>query len=376
MGEVALRTQSSDFELLSQYDDIDIGDIIIGNRYRKDMGDIEGLAASISDIGILQPVVVTNENKLVDGGRRIAAFRSLGWLRIPARRVNIVSILKGEHDANAYAKPWTPSEQVAIADAMVAEMEERRGRPGNIPDNYPELRGRETRSVAAEKAGFGSDFTYRQARTVVQKGVPELVEAMDRGDVSISAAATIAKQPVEVQREHIAANDNKSSRLASYSGDNEWYTPARYVEMAREVLGQIDVDPASNDYAQRTVRAASFYTAETNGLDKEWSGKVWMNPPYSNPEIQQFTAKVIAEYQAGRCDEAIVLTNNSGDTGWHHDLCAAATCWCITRGRIRFESPTRQSGAGAMGQIFFYFGDDPQRFKDVFSSIGRVDVAL
>ena len=99
-----------------------------------------------------------------------------------------------------------------------------------------------------------------------------------------------------------------------------------------------------------------------------------MNPPYSNPEIQNFCSKVIEEYQSGRCTEAIVLTNNSGDTGWHHDMCGAAARWCITRGRIRFESPTRESGAGAMGQVFFYFGGNPQRFKEVFSEIGRVDM--
>src|SRR5690606_20984868 len=67
-----------------------------------------------------------------------------------------------------------------------------------------------------------------------------------------------------------------NTRLSSFSGDNEWYTPARYVDMAREVMGTIDTDPASNPTAQRTVRATTYYTAETNGLDKEWYGKVWM----------------------------------------------------------------------------------------------------
>lgn len=171
-----------------------------------------------------------------------------------------------------------------------------------------------------------------------------------------------------------ALNREINGRLASYSGDNEWYTPAKYVEMARTVMGRIDVDPASNDYAQQTVKAATYYTAATNGLDKEWRGTVWMNPPYSHPEIQQFTDKVLAELDAGNVTEAIVLTNNSGDTGWHHALALASAARCVTRGRIRFESLTRQSGAGAMGQVFFYFGDDVERFAEVFCEIGRIEV--
>lgn len=163
-----------------------------------------------------------------------------------------------------------------------------------------------------------------------------------------------------------------NTRLSSFSGDNEWYTPARYVEMAREVMGTIDTDPASNPTAQRTVRASTYYTEETNGLDKDWSGKVWMNPPYSNPEVQQFADKVISEYQSGRVTEAIVLTNNSADTGWHRAMQDACTRMCTTTGRIRFESPTRQGNSPAMGQSFFYFGDNPEKFKEVFSAIGNV----
>jgi phage N-6-adenine-methyltransferase len=372
--QTALATAVPLVDTINQYDDVDVEAIDATGRYRKDFGDIAGLANSILEIGILQPIVITNEGKLVDGGRRLAAFRSLGWSRIPARRVNIKSIVRGEHDANSYSKPWTPSEQVAIAEAMRAEMGNRQGQRTELLQNLAEVAGRTTREIVAAKAGFGNPETYRQAKTVVTKGVPELVEAMDRGDVSISAAATIAKQPADVQRLHITANDNKpTTRLASYSGDNEWYTPARYVEMARDVMGEIDVDPASNDHAQKTVRAASYYTAETNGLDKEWHGKVWMNPPYSNPEIQNFVAKLIEEFKSGRCTEAIVLTNNAGDTAWSHALKAAASRWCVTRGRIRFESLTRESGAGAMGQIFYYFGDDCDRFRDVFGEIGSVE---
>lgn len=164
-----------------------------------------------------------------------------------------------------------------------------------------------------------------------------------------------------------------SPRLAAFSGDNEWYTPAKYIDMARAVMGKIDLDPASNTHAQKTIKATNFYTKENSGLKKKWSGRVWMNPPYSNPEIQEFSEKIISEIKSGNVSEAIVLTNNSGDTAWHHALAKLSNARCVTRGRIKFESLTRDSNSPAMGQIFFYFGENSAAFAKEFSSVGRIE---
>ncbi len=40
----------------------------------------------------------------------------------------------------------------------------------------------------------------------------------------------------------------------------EWYTPGRYVELARQVMGSIDLDPASNELAQTWIKAKTFYS--------------------------------------------------------------------------------------------------------------------
>lgn len=83
-------------------------------------------------------------------------------------------------------KAWTPSEKVAIARALEEEMA---GRVGSNqykkkePSNncYEAKPGQRSDEIAAEKAGFGSHMTYRRAKRVVDKGVPELVGAMDAG---------------------------------------------------------------------------------------------------------------------------------------------------------------------------------------------------
>jgi hypothetical protein len=90
------------------------------------------------------------------------------------------------------------SERVAIAKAIEAAIGKRRGR--NNQKNFSEFHGTQTRNIAAERAGFGNPITYQQAKRVVERGVPELVEAMDKGEVSIAAAAVIVEQPRTPQR--------------------------------------------------------------------------------------------------------------------------------------------------------------------------------
>lgn len=186
-----------------------------------------------------------------------------------------------------------------------------------------------------------------------------------------SVAASKEKRAAKVKAGNTSANDNLPDYRTSFTGENEWYTPEQHIELARRVLGQIDIDPASNDHAQKTVKAATYYTAETNGLDKEWNGKVWMNPPYSQPIIVHFVEKIIAEYESGRCEEAIMLTHNSTDTAWGNLLFKHADAMCFTKGRVKFESATGEKAATAMGQIFTYFGPNPERFRDVFKEVGN-----
>jgi phage N-6-adenine-methyltransferase len=154
--------------------------------------------------------------------------------------------------------------------------------------------------------------------------------------------------------------------------NGEWYTPAKYVELARAVLRNIDLDPASSPIAQETVGAATYFTAETNGLDREWHGKVWMNPPHSRKLIAPFVDKLIDEYTAGRTTEAIVLTHNSTDTRWFHKLAETADRICFKRGRVRFVSPEGKLASPTQGQAFTYFGDNPDRFTEVFREVGFV----
>jgi ParB-like chromosome segregation protein Spo0J len=87
--------------------EIKITDIRVGQRHRRDMGDLTSLAESICQEGLLQPIGVTDRLELVFGERRIRAVRDILKKRtILARIVDVSSILAGEYAENEIRKDF------------------------------------------------------------------------------------------------------------------------------------------------------------------------------------------------------------------------------------------------------------------------------
>lgn len=184
------------------------------------------------------------------------------------------------------------------------------------------------------------------------------------------------RDKVEQENERVTVNlleaGDKHVRGTFGTGENEWYTPEQHLALARQVLGTIDLDPASSEVANTSVKASAIFTEADNGLEKEWSGNVWLNPPYAQPAISHFADKMVSEWESGRVPAALVLTHNYTDTAWFQKLARAATAMCFTRGRVRFVSPAGDLASPTQGQAFFYFGNDADGFANAFESIGFV----
>ena len=154
------------------------------------------------------------------------------------------------------------------------------------------------------------------------------------------------------------------------TGAVEWYTPAPYLECARYVLGEFDLDPASSDIAQEQVRALDYFTKDDDSLEQHWNGRVWCNPPYCNAD--KFVDKLLDEIRAGRTTEAVLLVNAYCDTRWFHRALAACAAICFTLGRIKFEKPDGQPGQPPHGSAIFYFGPRLDRFSAAFADHGSI----
>lgn len=164
-----------------------IDSIVIEGRHRKEFGDIKALAASIREVGLLQPVVITPELRLLAGERRIRAARSLGWDTIPARivsdRDDAAYRLKAERDENTCRQPMTPEELVSLglelerleapkAAERKAHGQTAPGRPLNAGAHLgPSVAGHpsqgRTSVIVADALGTSTN-TYKRARHVVQ----------------------------------------------------------------------------------------------------------------------------------------------------------------------------------------------------------------
>lgn len=197
-------------------ENISIASIIVEGRFRKDMGDIEGLASSIKALGQIQPIVINKDRRLIAGGRRLAAMKLLGRETIAATVFDLddIDALQVERDENDQRKSPTTSEKVALAEAIAERLRGRQGRPekgGNISTINDDAG--KTRDIAASKAGLGSGKTLEAAQAVIANGIPELVQAMDDGKVTVHGAKDIATMSKDEQAS-IDYNDAKDLKNA------------------------------------------------------------------------------------------------------------------------------------------------------------------
>jgi len=122
--------------------------------------------------------------------------------------------------------------------------------------------------------------------------------------------------------------------------------------------------------AQKTVKAGTFHTKDDNGLLFPWSGNVFLNPPYKQPDVAEFVGKLCKEYESGDVEQAVLLTNNNTDTDWWQIAAKTAAVICFTDGRIRFYNAAGDWSSPTNGQTFMYFGRRRKGFCSEFASVG------
>jgi phage N-6-adenine-methyltransferase len=210
------------------------------------------------------------------------------------------------------------------------------------------------------------------------KNLPEQTLEDQGVDKNLAASARkLAKMPEPKFEATIAEAKASAAAITSgcrrhkatkpYRRNDEWYTPAHIMDAVRAVLGGIDLDPASNQTAQeRTIRAATWFGDEDDGLAQPWTGRVFLNPPFSKGKLEAFVDRMIDAWQRREITAGIMLTNNFTDAEWFQRAFAACSAVCFTEGRINFANANGKVDRPLNGHALFYFGDDVDRFVSVF----------
>jgi len=135
----------------------------------------------------------------------------------------------------------------------------------------------------------------------------------------------------------------------SIGESDEWYTPP-------EIFGALgivfDLDPCSPGISH-WVPAFFAFTKADDGLSREWTGRVFMNPPFGGRNGHVPWLKKFLDHGDG-----IAVVRSYTSAAWFHDLIPRAECLLWPRGKTRFYRPDgSQGGNPGSGVVFLGMGD-------------------
>jgi ParB-like chromosome segregation protein Spo0J len=208
----------------SPVEELAIESIVVGERRREDLGDVQELAGSIDRYGLLEPIVVDDHLQLVAGERRLRAVEQLGWTRIPAQRYGALTRaqrLELEFEENERRKALTEyerSKRVAeLADwqrtRLAAKADETSPTVGEVPSETnkapvasgrrgPKPRADSQKGVARELGVSQQEVSERTRHVQATTRYPELKEFLPKAANEI--ATRLDALPAEERAEKLA----------------------------------------------------------------------------------------------------------------------------------------------------------------------------
>lgn len=143
-----------------------------------------------------------------------------------------------------------------------------------------------------------------------------------------------------------------------------WRTPPELLDPIRSFLGAIDLDPCGHPAS--LVRATRQILPPESGLDAQWAGRVFCNPPYSDPK--PWVSKC-AIFGLGP-GEVVALLKLDPSTSWW------PPCWwgsvVFLAKRVRYVGPEGQGNSANFPSALVYWGRRHSEVRSHLAHLGRV----
>lgn len=191
---------------------------------------------------------------------------------------------------------------------------------------------------------------------------------------------------------------NKSILINQDSGNTEWYTPLYIIDLVRQTIGDIMLDPASSAKANEIVKAKIFYTKDDKPLERPWYGEIWMNHPFGKsekackpnckkeicidrgyhvdrdvPGNAEWINHLVTQYRIGNIRKACCITFAATSETWFRPLLLYPMCFIHKRVNYLLPDGTVKRGV-TKGSVVTYLGPDNERFCRIFNTIGTVKI--
>jgi ParB family chromosome partitioning protein len=175
---------------------------------------------------------------------------------------------------------------------------------------------------------------------------------------------------------HYADLEEVCGMIKLSAPETRWGTSPAYMKLVRQLFPIIDLDPASEAIFNKIVEASRYFTKNQDGLAQDWyANNVFCNPPYGS-KLYSFIEKAIQELVDGHCQNVILLGSRRGSKKYRK----LKNVWLGMGGlvlqhhqRIRFVDPQgKQQKAPRHDADTWYFGDSPNRFREVFGLLGDI----
>lgn len=183
---------------------IEVASIDVGERFRKDYGNVQDLADNIGEYGLLHPLVIDEQHRLLAGGRRLQAVKLLGWERVNCHYIyelDEITRRKIELSENLLRQNLSPWEQAKLTkeiqrllmlEAGVTEEEVQKIDPQN-----PHVQQAYSARAIADIRGVSPMTVVRDLRLA---NAAELMPSLEHDDSTTNALRKIDRMIDDIER--------------------------------------------------------------------------------------------------------------------------------------------------------------------------------